>query len=137
MVVPRVLIGPEESSIKEVSKYGVEGLDPMTFHTLRYRKFKGKILPYTGKCLLDVAGYFGNKVVANPHKIFPRLCLGDASPEISTALLKVHHYTGSFETFSSHRGTNKEIVMKVSRYDFAYHFTCLAEITPFSLAMGR
>lgn len=114
MVVPRVLIGPEESSMREVSKYAVEGLDPMTFHTLRYRKFKGKILPYTGKCLMDVAGYSESKVVANPHKIFPRLCFGDANPEISTALLKVHHYTGSFETFVSHRGTNKEEVMKVS-----------------------
>jgi hypothetical protein len=113
-VIPRVLIGPEESSPEEVTKQAVDGLDPMSFHTLRYRKFNGKIMPYPGKCVIDATGYMGKAIVANPHKILPRYCIGDANPQIASALLKVHHYTGSFETFASHRGNNMSVVSKVS-----------------------
>lgn len=111
-VVPRVLIGPEESSPEEVSKQKVDGFDPMSFHTLRFRKFKGKSLSYTGKCLVDVRGYV-RKVVTNPHKISHSQCLGNAFPEFSSSLLKVHHYTGSFETFATHRGNSLEEVSEV------------------------
>ena len=119
-VVPRVLIGPEESSPETVRKYAVDGLDPMTYHTLRYRKFKSKILPYTGKCLIDASRYTGSPIVANPHKILPRYCIGDPRQSIASALFKVHHYTGSFETFITHRGNNNNISegIKVSTFFF-------------------
>jgi hypothetical protein len=112
-VVPRVLIGPAESSTEEVSKQATEGLDAMSFHTLRYRKFKTKRVSYTGKSLVDASQYRGKGVVSNPHKINPSKCLGRPSPDSSSGLLKVHHYSGSFETFASHRGDDMEYLRQV------------------------
>jgi len=111
-VVPQVLISPEESSPEEVSKQKVDGFDPMSFHTLRFRKCEGKSLSYTGKCLVDVRGYV-RKAVTNPHKISHSQCLGNAFPEFFSSLLKVHHYSGSFETFATHRGNSVEEVSEV------------------------
>ena len=126
-VIPRVLIGPEESSPEEVTKQAVDGLDPMSFHTLRYRKFNGKIMPYPGKSVIDATGYMGKGIVANPHMVLPRYCIGDAFPQIASALLKVHHYTGSFKTFASHRGNNISVVSKVSTQSLPLMFypSCL------------
>ena len=111
-VVPQVLISPEESSPEEVSKQKVDGFDPMSFHTLRFRKCEGKSLSYTGKCLVDVRGYV-RKAVTNPHKISHSQCLGNAFPEFFSSLLKVHHYSGSFETFATHRGNSLEEVSEI------------------------
>jgi hypothetical protein len=113
-VVPRVLIGPEESSPKDVFKQAVDGLDPFNFQTLRYRKFKSKIALYTGKSLVDARLFRGKGVISNPHKIHDCFCLGKDYPDFSSSLLKVHHYTGSFETYASRKGSSSESVKMVS-----------------------
>ena len=113
-VVPRLLIGPMESLTEELSIHQAMELDPMSFHTLRYRKFRTKRGgSYPGKSLVDMSQYRGKGVVHNPHRINPRHCIGRPFPDFSRALLKVNHYSGSFKTFASHRGHDMEHLRQV------------------------
>ena len=116
-VVPRILIGPMESSTEELSiaHEAMDGLDAMSFHTLRYRKFHHKVTGYyPGKTLVDVSKYTGKGYVHNAHRIHVRKCIGYSHPDFSRGLLRVHHYSGSFKTFISHRGNDLEELRKVS-----------------------
>jgi len=106
----RVNFGPLESTRKQVSRQVPKmtttlHFDPMTFVTMRYRKHGPKQNPKPGKSIVNATAYNGIRPVGNPHRILDNDCIpNDPVVRHSETPLRVHHYTGSLEMFTSRPG---------------------------------
>mmetsp|Transcript_36820 Transcript_36820/g.72410 ORF Transcript_36820/g.72410 Transcript_36820/m.72410 type:complete len:492 (-) Transcript_36820:460-1935(-) len=107
--MPRLLFGNAESSAAAVhAGTPPGGPDPQKFTTLRFRHHSRPGIFETsrfGKVLLDLGALPPGRVeVPNPHIVSHLLCIRPPVPCYGTAPLRVHHYVGSWESYSSRGG---------------------------------
>jgi hypothetical protein len=107
IVFPRMLIGSRDSTPKEVSSQVPHGLDPVSFHTMRYRYHElPKNITVPGKSFVDVSRYYGTRV-PNPHAVLHLACHAPnavdpespAFPSFFNSMLRIHHYIGQLDMF--------------------------------------
>lgn len=107
IVMPRVLVSPEESPAGKTQMYLEDGFNASYYNTILFQtrgihKFQGMQL---GKPLLNVGKYMWHPV-ENPHQPFKEYCFSYGSYEAKPNLpweysILVHHNIGSFESFAS------------------------------------
>mmetsp|Transcript_32513 Transcript_32513/g.74828 ORF Transcript_32513/g.74828 Transcript_32513/m.74828 type:complete len:225 (+) Transcript_32513:147-821(+) len=106
--MPRLFFGAMESKPEEISA-GVPnvGLNPNNFTTLRFRKHHRKgafTFNRFGKNMIDVSKLKHVEQVPHPHLVAPKLCPRPPLPCYDESLLRVNHYLGSWESYSSRGG---------------------------------
>ena len=118
ILLSRYLFVSKRSEVDE-SQMGVgEGFDASDFHTLQYhhRASLGSI--QRGKCIVNVAYYYGREI-GGVHRLLGDLCTGNGGyAHNSGNSLRVHHYIGSWESFRQPGFDNRGLNAFRKRNDF-------------------
>jgi hypothetical protein len=97
------------------------------FHSLRFRFHRTlRDRPIPGKSLVNVANFNGKGKVKNPHRPFDARCDNDVFPRVEddNHPFRVHHYSGSLETFLSRPERN------IAKWQHKNNFTSQQEEHP-------
>jgi hypothetical protein len=124
VVFSRTNFGAKDTEFEKIQGSVVpDGFDVNAFHTLRYMKHgvPGRIgsqskIPFPGKPLIDVSKYDGKYLFKNPHRPFHDQCVGEVVPRTDVWALRVHHYSGTLETFTSRPERTQEQWEKKNNY---------------------